>query len=201
MTGEAGSTDQRQSGQPRRGASFALEYEAAELLARQLGTALDQLRGEADGQRDRPPPIGQVVEAQGDTARLPGRVVEAKGDTARLPGRVVGAQGDTARLLARVVQVQGGTARLLGVAERAPDLHPTDQARPGASVLDRVHQAMLLFGRDRPEALGQLLVGQGIGRDPAFWGLAQALSALYPPDTDEKRWVDGVLARKRGLGL
>jgi hypothetical protein len=39
------------------------------------------------------------------------------------------------------------------------------------------------------------------GRDERFWRLAQALSALYPSNTDEKRWVDGVLARKKGLGL
>ena len=26
-------------------------------------------------------------------------------------------------------------------------------------------------------------------------------SALYPAGTDEKRWVDGVLARKKLLGL
>ncbi|MBN1936228.1 MAG: hypothetical protein JW934_16285 [Anaerolineae bacterium] len=25
--------------------------------------------------------------------------------------------------------------------------------------------------------------------------------ALYPSQTDEKRWVDGVLARKKGLGF
>ena len=31
--------------------------------------------------------------------------------------------------------------------------------------------------------------------------LAQSLSALFRPGTDEKRWVDGVLARKKGLGL
>jgi len=35
----------------------------------------------------------------------------------------------------------------------------------------------------------------------AFWKLAQAFSALYPAGTDEKRWVDSVLARKKGLGL
>ena len=34
-----------------------------------------------------------------------------------------------------------------------------------------------------------------------LWKLAQALSALYPSSSDEKRWVDGVLARKKGLGL
>jgi len=34
-----------------------------------------------------------------------------------------------------------------------------------------------------------------------IWKLADALSALYPLFTDEKRWVDGVLARKKGLGF
>jgi putative DNA methylase len=40
-----------------------------------------------------------------------------------------------------------------------------------------------------------------VGRSPFFWRLAQAFSALYPAGTDEKRWVDGVLARKKGLGF
>ena len=35
----------------------------------------------------------------------------------------------------------------------------------------------------------------------ALGKLAQALAALYPPGTDERRWVEGVLARKKGLGL
>lgn len=37
-------------------------------------------------------------------------------------------------------------------------------------------------------------------QDARFWKLAQSLSALYPAGSDEKRWVDGVLARKKGLG-
>jgi len=45
------------------------------------------------------------------------------------------------------------------------------------------------------------LVEEGIGKDARFWKLAQSLSALYPPGIDEKRWINGVLARKKGLGL
>ena len=45
------------------------------------------------------------------------------------------------------------------------------------------------------------LVDEGVGQDARFWRLAQAFSALYPRDTQEKRWVDGVLARKKGLGF
>jgi hypothetical protein len=45
------------------------------------------------------------------------------------------------------------------------------------------------------------LLDDGAGQDARFWRLAQALSALYPAGSEEKRWVDGVLARKKALGL
>ena len=60
---------------------------------------------------------------------------------------------------------------------------------------------MILFGSGRGEALKRFLVDEGIGLSPLFWRLAQALSALYPSSTDEKRWIDGVLARKKALGI
>lgn len=71
----------------------------------------------------------------------------------------------------------------------------------GETILDRLHQSMILFGAGRGEALRRFLVEDGVGREQRFWRLAQALSALYPTGTDEKRWVDGVLARKKGLGF
>jgi hypothetical protein len=74
-------------------------------------------------------------------------------------------------------------------------------AQPGKTVLDQLHQSMILFGAGLGEALTRFLVEEGIGRNPLYWRLAQALSALYPAGTDEKRWVDGVLARKKGLGF
>ena len=74
-------------------------------------------------------------------------------------------------------------------------------ARPGLTVLDRIHQAMILFAAGRGEAMKRFLVDDGAGTDPRFWKLAQSLSALYPAGTDEKRWVDGVLARKKALGF
>ena len=71
----------------------------------------------------------------------------------------------------------------------------------GATVLDRVHQAMILFAAGRTEAIKRFLVEDGAGTDARFWKLAQSLSALYPNNTDEKRWVDGVLARKKSMGF
>ena len=68
-------------------------------------------------------------------------------------------------------------------------------------MLDRLHQAMILFAAGRGELMKRFLLDDGIGSDARFWKLAQSLSALYPSGTEEKRWVDGVLARKKGLGL
>jgi hypothetical protein len=73
--------------------------------------------------------------------------------------------------------------------------------KAGTTTLDRVHQAMLLFGSGRGEVLKRFIVEEGAGKQSQFWKLAQSLSALYPSGTDEKRWVDGVLARKKDLGF
>ena len=73
--------------------------------------------------------------------------------------------------------------------------------RVGETTLDRVHQGMILFAAGRGEALKRFVVEDGVGQDGKFWRLAQALSALYPSGSDEKRWVDGVLARKKQLGF
>lgn len=71
----------------------------------------------------------------------------------------------------------------------------------GDTVLDRLHQAMILFSSGRNEALRRFIVDDAAGRDERFWRLAQSLSALYPSGSEEKRWVDGVLSRKKTLGF
>jgi len=60
---------------------------------------------------------------------------------------------------------------------------------------------MLLFSAGRTEALKRFLAESGAGKRSPFWKLAQSLSALYPAGSEEKRWVDGVLVRKRGFGF
>ena len=75
------------------------------------------------------------------------------------------------------------------------------RARLGETVLDRVHQSMILFAAGRGEALRRFLVDDGVGNDQRFWGLANALAMLYPKNVEEKRWAEGVMARKKGLGF
>lgn len=62
----------------------------------------------------------------------------------------------------------------------------------GATTLDRVHVAMLLQASGRANALRALLKSE-IERGPDFLRLANALSALYPPGSDEKRLLDAML--------
>jgi putative DNA methylase len=62
----------------------------------------------------------------------------------------------------------------------------------GATTLDHIHAAMLLQASGRANALRALLKSE-TERGPDFLRLANALSALYPPGSDEKRLVDAML--------
>jgi hypothetical protein len=62
----------------------------------------------------------------------------------------------------------------------------------GATTLDRVHAAMLLQANGRANALRALLKDE-LERGPDFLRLANALSALYPKNSEEKRLLDAML--------
>ncbi len=66
------------------------------------------------------------------------------------------------------------------------------QTRQEATTLDRVHAAMLLQASGRANALKALLKAEQ-QRGPDFLRLANALSALYPKDSEEKRLLDAML--------
>ena len=63
---------------------------------------------------------------------------------------------------------------------------------PDATTLDRVHAAMLLQASGRSQALRNLLKAEH-DRGPEFLRLANALSALYPSVSEEKRLLDAML--------
>jgi hypothetical protein len=65
-------------------------------------------------------------------------------------------------------------------------------SRREATTLDRVHAAMLLQSGGRANALRALLKAEQ-ERGPDFLRLANALSALYPKDSEEKRLLDAML--------
>ena len=68
-----------------------------------------------------------------------------------------------------------------------PELQHTD-----ATTLDHVHAAMLLQDSGHSNALRSLIVAEQ-GRGPDFLRLANALSALYPRGSLEKRLLDAML--------
>ncbi len=158
---------------------YVLEYDAARKIAQGLGAKLDDLP--------------QTVEVKGDKARL----LAVSERSAYLFGRTEGLpaarKAEKKRQISLFAEIDDVTEKQ-GWGELPP-------LSAGATVLDRVHQAMLLFASGRGEALRRFLVEEGVGRQAPFWKLAQSLSALYPSGSDERRWVEGVLARKKGLGF
>jgi hypothetical protein len=66
------------------------------------------------------------------------------------------------------------------------------RTRREATTLDRVHAAMFLQAGGRANALRALLKAEQ-DRSPDFLRLANALSALYPKGSEEKRLVDAML--------
>jgi hypothetical protein len=66
------------------------------------------------------------------------------------------------------------------------------QGQREATTLDRVHAAMLLQAGGQANALRELIKAEQ-QRGPDFLRLANALSALYPKDSEEKRLLDAML--------
>jgi hypothetical protein len=160
---------------------FELEYDAARKIAQGLGANLEAL--------------GSIVEVRSDRARL-----LSVGERARhLFGKE---EAEVARQNRKKKALQINLFSVLAEGGEGDAVWPEKAApRVGETTLDRLHQSMILFGAGRGEALKRFLVEEGVGQDARFWRLAQALSALFPVATEEKRWLDGVLGRKKGLGL
>lgn len=164
---------------------YTLEYDAARKIAQGLGVNLEQ--------------IDSVVEVKGDKARLRpvgerAATLFGKAEKAEAAAKKRGKKATQKKLFDKESDEGGGKTETVTFGDGAA-------ATPGVTALDRVHQAMLLFAGGRADALKRFIVEDGVGGDVRFWKLAQSLSALYPAGSDEKRWVDGVLARKKTLGF
>lgn len=159
---------------------FTLEYDAARKIAQGLGAHLELLVN--------------LVEVKGETARLLPVAERTKA--------LFGKEGTESPAAKRKKSPQLSLPGLLEELEQEESGWTLQNAaKPGSTNLDRLHQAMILFAAGRGEGLRRFLVDDGVGKDQKFWSLAQSLCALYPSGTDERRWSEGVLARKKGLGL
>jgi len=176
-----GSKAEEDNGKTKSLTGYSLEYDAARKIAQGLGAHLETL--------------GHLVQTKGDTATL-----LAAGSRAKY---LFGKDAEDAPKKKSKKKVKQMTLfeELEELEEESEDWFGEFKGQPGKTILDQLHQSMILFGAGRGEALKRFLVEEGVGRNALFWRLAQSLSALYPSGTEEKRWVDGVLARKKGLGL
>ena len=176
---------------------YMLEYDAARKIAQGLGAHLEQL--------------DSIVEVKGDKARLlsvSDRTRHLFGkDEVRTPSKRKKKveQPKLFNVLDENLGKEGpygfgegpfGSTPFGGGGDKSPNT-----PKVGPTMLDKVHQAMILFAAGRAEAVKRFLVEEGVGRDSRFWTLAQALAALYPSGSVERRWVEGVLARKKSLGF
>jgi putative DNA methylase len=166
---------------------YVLEFDAARKIAQGLGIHLEKSESivEVKGDKARLLPVAertQYLFGKGSENGKPSPRPSPKGRGRRAKQKTFFEELDEAQA------ADAGWGELKGPP-------------PGSTVLDRLHQAMILFAAGRGELLKRFLVEEGIGTDARFWKLAQSFSALYPRGSEEKRWVDGVLARKKGLGL
>jgi putative DNA methylase len=166
---------------------YAMEYDTARKLAQGLGVHLEK--------------VGTLVEIKGSTARLRSvreraRFLFQKGaDDLAMSKPQKRAKIQQQSLFSLPELAEEASA---GAGVEASDL---PEFTLGATILDRLHQAMLLYAAGRTDALRHFLKEEGAGTDQRFWKLAIALSSLYPRHSDERRWVDGVQYQKKSLGL
>jgi len=181
-TGETDEEPDEQEGKRPKDGGFKLEYDAARKIAQGLGANLESLT--------------HLVEVSGDQARLlpvTERTKHLFGKEEEEPARAAGKK--------RLSDQMDLFTTLTGSEDTEVVWKEKTVKRVGETSLDRIHQAMILFAAGRGEALKRFVVEDGVGQDGKFWRLAQALAALYPAGTDEKRWVEGVMARKKQFGF
>ncbi|MDE5094680.1 MAG: DUF1156 domain-containing protein [Trichodesmium sp. St11_bin5] len=161
---------------------FALEFDTARKIAQGLGAHLENLT--------------HLVEIKGNKARL----LPVQERSHYLIGKVAPITNTKKRKSKAPKQLS-----LEGILpEKETEIEVEEDiaiAEIGKTVLDRIHQTMLLHKTGRSEAVKRLLVEEGVGKDPRFWKLADALLQVYPKNVEEKRWLEGILARKKGLGF
>ena len=184
QSGDGGSdADDNGAATRRYAAGYRLPYDVARRFAQPLGIHLDEWEG-------------RVVEVKKGEARL----LPVKERAADLLG-AAGAEAYADALESDAApspqmslfpdappEVRGRARR----GRRAADADFDPDARRAATTLDRVHAAMLLQASGRSKALQNTLRHeQERGQD--FMRLANALSALYPRGSEEKRLLDAML--------
>lgn len=171
-------------------AGLSLIYDVARRFAQPLGIHLDVWEGriiETTKGVVRLLPVGerakQLFGEEGASA------VVRRFDSAKKPDPQGMLDFMAEQRTAVVPEVKGRGRKKKDGAEASPE---SLRAKREATTLDRVHAAMLLQASGATNALRALLEAE-VERGPDFLRLANALSALYPRDSEEKRLLDAML--------
>ena len=163
---------------------FSLVFDVARRFAQPLGIHLDNWDG-------------RIIETEKGVVRLLAVSERSK--------QLFGEDGATA-IASRLTREAEGDAQMVlfpnrndeapkvkGRRSRAAENLSTDSRADGAvTTLDRVHAAMLLQANGQANGLRALIKNEQ-ERGPDFLRLANALSALYPKESEEKRLLDAML--------
>jgi len=166
---------------------FSLVYDVARRFAQPLGIHLDAWEG-------------RIIETKKGVVRLLSVAERAMALFGEAGASAVAYELETDPAKAAQFELA------LGVVEAAPKIKSRGRRKKAslavtdkdfsteqqATTLDRVHAAMLLQKAGRTNALRALLKAEQ-QRSPDFIRLANALSALYPKNSEEKRLLDAML--------
>lgn len=179
-------SDEEETGSESRG-GFSLIYDVARRFAQPLGIHLETWEG-------------RIVETKKGLVRLVPVLERAEqlfgedgasavADRLERSGSAAAAQMQLFPQPEEPPRVRGGARRGRARAD-VPD--EALRARREATTLDRVHAAMLLQASGRANALRALLKAE-MDRGSDFLRLSNALYALYPDGSDEKRLLQAML--------
>lgn len=187
-----GDDDAEESGtkKGKKKAGLSLIYDVARRFAQPLGIHLDVWEGRiietAKGVVRLLPVVERAKQLFGEDGAS---AVVRRFDSAKKPDPQGMLDFMAEQRAAAVPEVKGrGRKKKVG-AEASPE---SLRAKREATTLDRVHAAMLLQASGATNALRALLEAE-LDRGPDFLRLANALSALYPRDSEEKRLLDAML--------
>ena len=186
-SGEESEEDEKEEASPRKKPGFSLIFDVVRRFAQPLGIHLPEWEGriiETTKGVVRLLPIGersrQLFGEEGASA-VADRIERTA--TGQVQLKLFGESGAEPEIRGR------GRGRKKAAANVGDEALRT---RREATTLDRVHAAILLQAGGRTNALRALLEAEQ-QRGPDFLRLANALSALYPKDAEEKRLLDAML--------
>ncbi|MDI6754440.1 MAG: DUF1156 domain-containing protein, partial [Thermodesulfobacteriota bacterium] len=186
--GEDKESDEEEESRKKKKLGFSLIFDVVRRFAQPLGIHLPEWEG-------------RIIETEKGVVRLLSLTERAnqlfgEGGTQAVADKLERSRETSAQLLLFPQGTKDSAPEIRGRGRRKKSAGMVSdeslKTQRGATTLDRVHAAMLLQASGRANALRALLKEE-LDRGPDFLRLANALSALYPKDSEEKRLLDAML--------